>query len=81
MLRQVVYTLSLLVVLIGTTGCAVAARTPWGNVDLKGGSGNPCSPVAAPESRSPKVERRVPLAPPVAPVRPLSDVGDADCVT
>jgi len=70
-MRFVVYTLSAVLLLV-LTGCAAGARTPWGNLDLKTGSGSSCSPVVAPESRSPKVERRVPIAPPVLPVAPLA---------
>lgn len=83
MMRRTVYTLSLLVVLFGTVGCATGARTPWGNLDVKAGSGSPCSPVVAPDARSPTLDRRVPIAPPVrpiAPVAPLAPQAALPCV-
>jgi len=76
-MRFVVYTLSAVLLLV-LTGCAAGARTPWGNLDLKGGSGSDCSPVVAPESRSPKQDRRPAIVRPVAPVAPLAPLA---CLT
>lgn len=56
-------------------GCESTARGSWGTLQIKGGSGNPCSPVAAPETRSPRGPRLEPMTPlpPMEPEPPLPD--------
>jgi hypothetical protein len=54
-------------------GCESTARGSWGTFQIKGGSGNPCSPVAAPETRSPRGPRLEPMTPlpPMDPEPPI----------
>jgi len=58
-------TLAVLVALVLLVGCSTQARTPWGNVDFKGGSGSECKPWVAPDGGA----RQLPQM--VRPVRPL----------
>ena len=65
-----------LLLLVGLTalvllcGCATQVRTPWGNVDMKGGSGSECSPYVAPDAGAGHALRRPAPVRPVAPVAP-----------
>lgn len=72
--------LMLACVLVLLSGCAVQARMPWGNLDLKGGSGSECKPYVAPDSgaghtlRAPvRVVRPVAPLAPVAPITPIAE--------
>jgi hypothetical protein len=64
--------LLLLVALVFVTGCATQARTPWGNLDMKGGSGSECKPWVAPDAGSRQLPALTPrVVRPVAPVAPV----------
>jgi len=66
-------TLAVLVALVLLVGCSTQARTPWGNVDFKGGSGSECKPWVAPDGGARQLPQMVRPRPvqPVAPVAPV----------
>ncbi len=77
-MRRLCYSASaallLAVALILLSGCATQARTPWGNLDMKGGSGSECKPFVAPDAGRRQLPKIRPVQPvqPVAPVQPIA---------
>ena len=65
------YTLLALFALVLLCGCSTQARTPWGNLDMKGGSGSECKPWVAPDGGSRQLPKIVRPVRPVAPVAPV----------
>lgn len=74
-LKRPLLFLMLACVLVLFAGCAAQARTPWGNLDLKGGSGSECKPYVAPDSGAGHTLRApVRVVRPVQPLAPLAPI-------